>query len=104
MNDADRLCRNPDLVDLSLLKLAWLSALSGRSYLRRKTDLPQVGGRSVAVSGSPESDVGYILSAGRGDVKYQPISLRPNNERLHGPPPDRPARRPLCARDETLAG
>jgi hypothetical protein len=39
------------------------------------------------------SDVGYILSAGRGDVKYQPISLRPNNERLHGPPPDvQPAR------------
>ena len=49
------------------------------------------------------SDVGHILGAGRGDVKYQPISLRPNNERLHGPPPDRPAR-PLCARDETLAG
>jgi hypothetical protein len=49
------------------------------------------------------SDVGYILSAGRGDVKYQPISLRPNNEPLHGPPPDRPAR-PLCVRDETLAG
>src|SRR6516165_5168072 len=39
------------------------------------------------------SDVGYILSAGRGDMKYQPISLRPNNERLHGPPPDvQPAR------------
>ena len=49
------------------------------------------------------SDVSYILSAGRGDVKYQPISLRPNNERLHGPLPDCPAR-PLCARDETLAG
>jgi hypothetical protein len=31
------------------------------------------------------SDVGYVLSAGRGDVKYQPISLRPNNERLLGP-------------------
>jgi hypothetical protein len=49
------------------------------------------------------SDVGYVLSAGRGDVKYQTISLRPNNERLLGPPPDRPAR-PLCARDQTLAG
>src|SRR6516165_12624837 len=87
--------RQAETIKLAVARNRWFESIS----LQRRANFRFLSG------GAPSCRVpklavtarcalrGYILSAGRGDMKYQPISLRPNNERLHGPPPDvQPAR------------